>query len=91
MTDCPTAVVWFTPQGTEFDGYPMVSENPKGYTAQLLIFDVGGEVLAIRTTDFPGPSPAEVSQGVAPDAGRHLADQKTLHAILDSLRFGQGS
>jgi hypothetical protein len=85
---CPGAVVWQTPQGTAFDGYPMVAERPKGYTAQFVLLDVAGAVLVIRTTDFPGPSPAEVGNGVAPDPGRHVADQQALHAILGSLRFG---
>ena len=85
---CPAAVVWQTPQGTGFDGYPMVAEQAKRYTAEFMILDVAGAVLVIRTTDFPGPSPAEVSNGVAPDPGRHLADQETLHSILDSIRFG---
>ena len=48
-------------------------------------------VLAIRTTDFPDPTPTEISQGVKPDPVRHAADQKTLHAILESLQLGKGS
>jgi hypothetical protein len=90
-TSCPNAVVWETPQGSVLDGYPMVAERPKAYTAQFLILDVDGELLAIRTTDFPQPSPFEVSQGIAPDPGRHRAEQQTLHAILDSIRFGKGA
>jgi hypothetical protein len=87
--DCPVAVIWKTPQGTAIDGYPMVAERPKGYTAQFRILDVGGEILAVRTSDFPQTSPFEVSQGLPPDPGRHRADQQTLHEILDSIRFGQ--
>jgi hypothetical protein len=91
VAKCPNAVIWDTPQGSAVDGYPMVAERSKAYTAQFLILDVGGEVLAIRTTDFPQASPFEVSQGIAPDPGRHRAEQQTLHAILDSIRFGGGS
>jgi hypothetical protein len=87
-TDCPDGVIWWTPQGTAFNSYPEVADRPDTYTAQFQIFDVGGDLLAIRTTDFPDPTPTEVGQGVKPDSGRHVADQKTLHAILDSLRFG---
>jgi hypothetical protein len=88
---CPAPIIWQTPQGTGFNGYPEVGAKPKGYTAQFLLLDVAGKVLAIRTTDFPETTPTELGQGVAPDPGRHLADQQTLHAILDSLRLSQGS
>jgi hypothetical protein len=90
-TVCPDGAIWSTPQGTAFNSYPEVADRPDAYTAQFQIFDVGGDLLAIRTTDFPDPTPTEVGQGVKPDSGRHVADQKTLHAILDSLRFGPGS
>jgi len=88
--ECPSAVIWRTPQGTSIDGYPMVAEQPKRYTGQFLILDVQGEVLVIRTSDFPQTSPFEISQGIAPDPGRHRADQQALHDILDSIRFGEG-
>jgi hypothetical protein len=88
--ECPSAVIWRTPQGTPIDGYPMVAEQPKRYTGQFLILDVHGETLVIRTSDFPQTSPFEISQGIAPDPGRHRADQQALHDILDSIRFGEG-
>jgi hypothetical protein len=88
--ECPDAVLWRTPQDTPFDAYPMVSDAPGEYTARFLLLDVAGTVLAIRTTDFPQTSPAELSQGVAPDPARHAADQQALHAILDSLRISVG-
>jgi hypothetical protein len=90
-TVCPDGAIWSTPQGTAFNSYPEVADRPNAYTAQFQIFDVGGDVLAIRTTDFPDPTPTEIGQGVKPDPSRHVADQKTLHAILDSLQFGSGS
>jgi hypothetical protein len=90
-TVCPDGAIWSTPQGTAFNSYPEVADRPNAYTAQFQIFDVGGDVLAIRTTDFPDPTPTEISQGVKPDPVRHAADQKTLHAILESLQLGKGS
>jgi hypothetical protein len=69
----------------------MVAERPKGYVTQFRILDVGGEILAIRISDFPQPSPFEVRQGIAPDPGRHRAEQQTLRDIVASIRFGQGS
>jgi len=89
--ECPNAVIWLTPQWTAFNGYPEVGAKPKGYAAQFMLLDVAGEVLAIRTTDFPETTATEIDQGVKPDPKRHLADQETLHAILDSLQFGQSS
>jgi hypothetical protein len=88
---CPSPVIWQTPQGTGFNGYPEVGDEPKGYTAQFLFLDIGGAVLAIRTTDFSQTTSTELGQGVKPDATRHVADQTTLHTILNSLRFSSGS
>jgi len=88
---CPDPVIWQTPQGTGFNGYPMVGDKPKGYAGQFAILDVDGGLLVLRTTDFPQTTATELGQGVAPDARRHAADQKTLHAILGSLRFDRGS
>ena len=51
------------------------------------IVDVGGELLVIRTTDFPGPSPLRARQGVAPDPTRHAADQVEMQAIVDSIQL----
>ena len=91
VASCPDATIWTTPQGTPVDGYPMVAERPDAYPAQFIVVDVHGELLVLRTTDFPGRSPLEVSEGRQPDPVRHAADQHTLHAILDSIRFGGGS
>jgi hypothetical protein len=91
VTSCPNATIWTTPQGTPVDGYPMVAERPDAYPTQFIVVDVHGELLVLRTTDFPGRSPVEVSQGRQPDPVRHVADQQTLHAILDSIQFGGGS
>jgi hypothetical protein len=89
--ECPNPVIWRTPQGTDFNGYPEVGAKPKTDAGTFLLLDVVGEVLAIRTTDFPQTTSTELGQGVKPDPTRHLADQQTLHTILDSLRFSQGS
>ena len=90
-TECPNPVIWQTPEGTGFNGYPEVGVKPKGYTAQFMVLDVAGQVLAIRTTDFPQTTQTEMDQGVKPDPKRHLADQQTLHTILESLRLSSGS
>jgi hypothetical protein len=55
--------------------------------AQFRIIDVGGQILAIRTTDYPEPSPYELSQGVAADPTRHAADQVALEKIVESIRI----
>jgi hypothetical protein len=88
---CPDPVIWKTPQGTSFNGYPMVGVHPNGYAGTFDLLDVGGKVLAIRMTDFPQTTQTELGQGVAADPVRHRVDQQALHAILDSLRFAQGS
>jgi hypothetical protein len=88
VASCPNATTWTTPQGTPVDGYPMVAERPDAYPAQFIVLDVNGELLVLRSTDFPQPSPLEVSQGRPADPGRHRTDQATLHDILDSIRFG---
>ena len=51
------------------------------------IVDTGHGLLVIATTDFPQPTPHELSWGVAADPTRHAADQVALHAILDSIRL----
>jgi hypothetical protein len=84
---CPLAVLWKTPQGTALDGYPLTAPKAGRYTGQYYVLDVGEELLVIRTTDFPQPSPFEVQQGLPPEPERHRSDQKTLHAILESIRI----
>jgi hypothetical protein len=84
---CPLAVMWKTPQGTALDGYPLPVSKGGPYTAQYYVLDVGEELLVIRTTDFPQPSPFEVQQGLPPEPERHRSDQQTLHAILDSIEI----
>jgi hypothetical protein len=91
LATCPDPAIWQTPQGTDFNGYPEVGDRAKAYTAQFTLLDVAGSVLAIRTTDFPQTTATEIGQGIAADPKRHVTDQATLHAVLDSLQFGQGS
>jgi len=83
---CPTAEVMETSAGTAIDGYPM-SGQVTSRPGQFRILEIAGKLMIVRTTDFPQESPFEVSQGVAPDPTRHVADQLALQAILDSLRF----
>ena len=87
VTVCPLAVLWKTPQGTALDGYPMIARKAGPYTGQFYVLDVGGELLVIRTSDFPQVSPFEVEQGLPPEPERHRSDQQSLHAILDSIRI----
>ena len=82
---CPAAQLWTTPTGTPIDAYPMVA-NP-GRPAQLRILDVHGQVIVIRSTDYPEPSPFEIEQGVAPDPHRHDQDQTALRSIVGSIQI----
>ena len=66
----------------------MVDEDGLLRPAQFRIVDVDGHLIVVRTTDFPGASTYEVSQGLDPDAPVHAADQVELGAIVDSIRFG---
>ena len=87
---CPDgeAFVWKTELGTLVDTYPMVDADGLLRPAQFRIVDVDGHLIVVRTTDFPGPSTYEVSQGLDPDSPLHAADQVELDAIVDSIRFG---
>ena len=83
---CPSGQLWTTPSGMAVDAYPMVGD-PTTRPAQLSVFEVGGKLLIIRATDYAGPSPFEVSQGVKNDPTRHAADQLALRSMLSSIRF----
>jgi hypothetical protein len=86
---CPEgSYVWKTALGHVVDTYPMVSSEDLRRPGQFRIIDVDGQLIVIRTTDFPETSPYEEAQGVAPDPTRHAADQVELHAIIDSIRLG---
>ena len=82
------AFIWKTAAGALLDTYPMVDGDGLSRPAQFRIVDVDGHLIVVRTTDFPGPSTYEVSQGLDPDAPVHVADQVELGAIVDSIRFG---
>ncbi len=89
LAQCPdTAFLWKTVAGVPVDVYPMVDKDGLRRPGQYRIVDVNGQLVVVRTTDFPGTSPFEVSQGVAPNPTAHAADQVELHAILDSIRLG---
>jgi hypothetical protein len=85
-TKCPAPALWTTPLGAKLDAYPMVTSDKTPHPGQFRIIDVNGTLLVIRTTDFPGTSPNEAAQGVAPNPTRHAADQVELHQILDSIK-----
>ncbi len=68
------------------DAYGLV--GPDGtHKIQFRFVDVGGKVVAIRTTDFPEAAPNEVRQGVTNDPNRHAGDQAALRAIVDSIKL----
>ncbi len=54
--------------------------------AQFRIVDVDGHLVVVRTTDFPGPSTYEVSQGLDPDSPLHAADRSS--CATSSTRSG---
>lgn len=86
---CPEeASLWMTEAGTAVDTYPMVDSARLRRPAQFRIVDVDGHLIVVRTTDFPGASTYEVSQGLDPDSPIHMADQVELQGILDSIRLG---
>ncbi|HXF82095.1 MAG TPA: hypothetical protein VNN19_05025 [bacterium] len=76
---------------------PSLFETPSGYrfepqfasteplVNQFTFVEVGGSVLTIWTTDYPGRNDFEVSGGASPDPQAHVQDQVELHEILDSI------
>lgn len=78
---CADPVLFFTASNAGFDG--SFATNTSANQAYLL--DVAGGVVAIWTTDYPQRTELEIGAGMSPDPAAHVADQATLHAILDSL------
>ena len=86
---CPaSSFLWTTVAGSIVDTYPMVDQGGLHRPGQFRIIEVDGQLIVIRTTDFPETSPWEESNGVAPDPTRHAGDQVELHTILDSIQLG---
>ena len=87
--DCPTSVLWTTPNGTSMDAYPMISEVDVegGYPAEYRIVDVDGSLVVIMTPGLTQTSPFEEQQGIARDPNRHAADAVEMQAILDSIEM----
>ena len=87
---CPDgkAFMWKTPLGILVDPYPMVDQDGLGRAGHFRILDIDGQLVVLRTDDFPGASPYEVSQGLAADSPLHMADQVEMQGILDSIRLG---
>ena len=83
--------LWKTSSGEVVDTYPMVSSDVLHRPGQFRIIEVDGQLLVVRTTDFPETSPHELSQGVASDSTRHAADQVQMQAIVDSIQLGDPS
>ena len=84
---CSNSYIWTTPSGGPIDAYPMVAEPSR--PAQFRILDVNGQLLGIRTTDYPDISPFEAEQGVKADPKRHVADQVALRAMVDSIEIAR--
>jgi hypothetical protein len=84
---CPGARLWTTPAGMAIDAYPMIGGSATRPTKYAVVDTGGGQVLIIRTTDDPAPSPFEEEQGVKRDPARHAQDQVALRSIVDSLRL----
>ena len=55
----------------------------------LFARDVNGQLVGIRTTDYPDISPFEAEQGVKADPKRHVADQVALRAMVDSIEIAR--
>ena len=87
--DCPTSVLWTTPNGTSMDAYPMISnlDLEGGYPSKYDIVDVDGTLIAIMTPSLTQTSPFEEGQGIARDPDRHAADAVEMQAILDSIEM----
>ena len=84
---CPVGGIWKTDAGLETDYYPTGGNGGQERPKRVRIVDVGGELLVIWTSDFAGPSPWEIGQGVAPDPTRHAADQVEMRAMIDSIQL----
>lgn len=80
-TDCD-ATVFVTPSGYAF-GSIFSTSDPK--VNQFTFVDIGGSVLVLWTTDYPGSSSYEESVGAPADPQVHVEDQVALHEILDSI------
>ncbi len=85
---CPdSSIMWKTAARGSHRHLPERPVGGQERPGRYHIVDVGGGLLVIRTTDFAGPSPHELGQGVAPDPTRHAADQVEMQAIVDSIQL----
>jgi hypothetical protein len=82
MATCPSggASIWATPDGTSYVMAP-------GQPLQLRIVNVKGVPIVIVTTDFPGTSRREISNGASPNPTKHATDQIELRQILASIQI----
>ena len=88
--DCPDgqAFIWKTEAGALVDTYPMVDADGLRRPGTFRIVDVNGHLIVLRTPEFSGPSPYEVSQGLDAETPIHAADLVEMQAIVDSIQFG---
>jgi hypothetical protein len=88
--DCPDgeALIWKTEGGALVDTYPMVDADGLRRPGTFRILDVDGHLIVVRTPEFSGPSPYEVSQGLDAETPIHVADLVEMQAVVDSIQFG---
>jgi hypothetical protein len=82
-SDC-VGGLFTTATGYRFD-MPRAADEPFDNRHQFTFLDVDGSVLVIWTTDHPGTTGFEMSNGAPPDPEAHAADQVEMDAILDSI------
>ena len=76
------AVLFVTPSGYQF-GPEFPSTRP--IVNQFTLLNVGGSVLVVGTTDFPGSTEFEERAGAPRDREAHVDHQVQLHDILNSI------
>ena len=69
------------------DAYPLVNEAGRPHSTEFQIFEIDGDLLVIRATNFPETSPHEEENGIPFDPVRHADDQVEMAAILDSIQL----
>ena len=86
---CSNPALFLTTSDYSFDGSYATDGSYQGSATvnQFYLVDVDGGVLVIWTTDYQERNDFEIEAGMSPDPTAHVADQQTLHAILDSLRI----
>ena len=85
--ECPSPVFWTTRNSFPVDAYPLVNDAGRAHTTEFRIFGIDGELLVIKSMNFPETSPYEEENGIPVDPVRHADDQVEMAAILDSIQL----